>query len=137
MQTDNKRENGKFAKGNMFGNRWQKGQSGNPAGRPKSALLSDVLRKKLNEQLPDNNDKSISEKIAEKLIELALQGDISAIKEVFDRTEGKPLQKVNASVGVTDWRETLQNYNFDENELLNEAKRLLRNGDGDFDASGE
>ena len=36
-QTQNKRKDGKFAKGNTLGNRWKKGQSGNPNGRPKGS----------------------------------------------------------------------------------------------------
>ena len=32
-QTENKRENGQFAKGNKLGNRWKPGESGNPNGR--------------------------------------------------------------------------------------------------------
>ena len=32
-QTVNKQPNGQFAKGNKLGNRWKKGQSGNPKGR--------------------------------------------------------------------------------------------------------
>ena len=32
-QTENKQSNGQFAKGNKLGNRWKKGESGNPNGR--------------------------------------------------------------------------------------------------------
>lgn len=136
MQTGNKGKNGKFAKGNKIGNRFQKGQSGNPNGRPKSAFLSDALRRKLRETMPDATEKTVADAVADALVKEALDGDVSAIREIFDRTEGKPLQTLDANIGVIDWRETLENYDFDENELLSEAERLLRSGDGDTESSG-
>ena len=36
-------------------------------------------------------------KIAEKLVEKAIEGDMQAIKEVADRTDGKPMQQVEVA----------------------------------------
>jgi hypothetical protein len=68
--------NGRFAKGNRMGR-------GNPlAGR--AAKIRAVLLKKLTPRQAGE--------IAGVLIDMAKQGDISAIRELFDRTVGKPTQ---------------------------------------------
>lgn len=113
------------------------GQSGNPNGRPRSALLSDALRRELVEQMPDAPEKTIAEGVAAKLIERALSGDVQAIKEVFDRAEGKVSQNIVADVGLTDWRVIANVHNLDEKEILNEAVRLLGGGNCDSESSGE
>ena len=68
------------------------GVSGNPGGRPKStgmlvSTMVDALKK----------DDRLIESIVNRLLNMAADGDISAIKEVFDRIEGKP----NVSATVT------------------------------------
>lgn len=67
---------------------WEPGESGNPQGRPKKGeALTDVLRSKVDK-----------ETIAEKLIELAMSGDVQALKYVYDRVDGKPVETVNQTV---------------------------------------
>lgn len=67
---------------------WKPGQSGNPNGRPPKGLaLTDVMRQMLEEK-PE-----IKKALMSKLFEMALQGDLPAIREVLDRIEGRPLQK--------------------------------------------
>ncbi|KKR98916.1 MAG: hypothetical protein UU51_C0035G0006 [Microgenomates group bacterium GW2011_GWC1_41_20] len=76
QQLSNRDERGKF----------KPGFSGNPGGRPKGFLTSimyDILKK-------DGNQ---SENIIKKLLEMALSGDIAAIKEILDRIEGKSVMK--------------------------------------------
>jgi hypothetical protein len=68
---------------------WKPGQSGNPAGRPPGKpYLSDALRRLL-EAAPEKLDG-----IAEVLLLLAMKGDLGAIRELWDRTEGKPQASV-------------------------------------------
>lgn len=58
-------------------------------------LLSDDLRKVLAQ------DPSKIRKITEKLVDMAQEGDLSAIQMVFDRLEGKPHQTVEIDQTVS------------------------------------
>lgn len=70
---------------------FQKGQSGNPAGRKKNQpLLTPTLRQLVAK---DGN----KEKIAEVLVRLALAGDLDAIKIILDRIDGKVVAPVEVS----------------------------------------
>jgi hypothetical protein len=117
----------KFEKGNNFGNRFQKGFSGNPNGRPKSAIFSDVLRG----QLSESGDLEL---IAASLISKAKRGDLEAVKIIFERLEGKPKQFIEADLNVSqDWKTYAETYNLSIDEILNEARRLLTDGSDDDD----
>lgn len=68
--------------------RFVPGVSGNPGGRPKKdESLTAALREKVDKQT-----------IADKLIELAMDGDIVALKYVYDRIDGRPIETVNQTV---------------------------------------
>lgn len=79
-QVYNRREQIKEAN---LSTRYKPGQSGNPKGRPKNSVTT--LLKNRNEE--DNRA------IADKLYSLALKGDMSAIREYIDRTDGKVIDK--------------------------------------------
>jgi hypothetical protein len=81
-----------FEKGNAHA--FKRGQSGNPGGRPKSTKLTEALLAKLGERASAISDMTFAEFIAQALITQALKGDIRAIAEIFDRSEGKPRQAV-------------------------------------------
>ena len=71
---------------------WKPGQSGNPNGRPpKGQTLTDALKERVDKQ-----------QIADKLYEMAMEGDISALKYIYDRVDGRPIESVdmNHSGGV-------------------------------------
>jgi DNA primase large subunit len=86
------------------------GTSGNLAGRPKGAKsLSTILRSYLDKEI-DFNDPFTQEKIRQDIGSvIALQliyravkfGDIRAIAEIFDRSEGKALQKTLSEINIT------------------------------------
>ena len=74
---------------------FQKGQSGNPGGRSKDEKpWTEALRMALNSI--DKNDKGEKLKkirlVAEACVNAGLAGDISAIKEIGDRMDGKAPQ---------------------------------------------
>ncbi len=65
-------------------------QPGNKHGRgrpPAGRSLSEALRVALKEKLPDGRTKYRA--VADVLVHKALSGDVSAIREILDRTEGK------------------------------------------------
>jgi hypothetical protein len=135
MQTRNKRQMAKFEKGNNHGNRFEKNVSGNPAGRPKSAMLSDALRRKMLDAMPGASEKTVADGIADALIKQALNGEVSAIKEVFDRTEGRARQFVDVEMNVFSWKAAIVDYGITPEEILTEAKRLLADEFDDNDES--
>ena len=91
-QTQNKRSNhksnGDFAKGNKLGNRWKKGESGNPNGRRNA--YTDLIREFSFQKV---NDKARREIILSKLFQLAERGDLRAIQFIIERLEGKALER--------------------------------------------
>ena len=91
-QTQNKRKNGKFAKGNKLGNRWKKGESGNPNGRRNAYtdLIKDYSFTKINE-------KERREVVVSKLFQLAERGDLRAIQFIVERLEGKALERMETT----------------------------------------
>ena len=62
--------------------RWKPGQSGNPAGRPKSKPFKDALQAILD------NPEQLA-KTAAALVARSHTGDVGAIKEIADRLDGK------------------------------------------------
>ena len=87
-EKENKRKNGQFAKGNKLGNRWKKGESGNPNGRRNAYtdLIKDFSYQKVN-------DKERRDVIVNKLFQLAERGDLRAIQFIVERLEGKALER--------------------------------------------
>jgi hypothetical protein len=68
------------------------GVSGNPAGRPRLDPITTALRQALESTESDGRTKA--DRLAAVLLDMALAGDPRAIREVLDRTEGKPAQQV-------------------------------------------
>ena len=68
---------------------WKKGQSGTPNGRRNAA--KDILNELLETEIEDRTQK---ERLLSKLIQMGMRGDLGAIKEVLDRTEGKSKEHI-------------------------------------------
>ena len=81
---------------------FEKGKSGNPGGRASNKEWRDAIRKAVHERRVTTDDgktekiKSIT-LLARKLVTKALDGDVTAMKEIGDRLDGKPKQSVDLS----------------------------------------
>jgi hypothetical protein len=134
-QMVNKKDDGTFAPGHKLGNRFKKGKTGNPSGRPKLTKLTEALREQLAETLPDASERTVAEAIARALIREAISGNVQAAREIADRTEGKPKQSIDVDLQVKDWRQLAQTYGVTEADVITEAKLLI--AESNFDSSGE
>ncbi len=108
-----------------------KGVSGNPAGRPKKALLSDALRRQLAEAVQGAPEKTIAEHIARALIREAVSGNVQAIREIGDRTEGKPAQAIALDLEVNDWRREAARYGLTPNDIIRQIQPLIEQSAAD------
>ena len=78
------------------------GQTGNPKGRtPKDQSMTHLLKEFVKKKGPDSIPHR--QKVVEKIVALAETGSIAAIREIFDRIDGKPIQKeeVTGSIEYT------------------------------------
>ena len=131
MSTDQqgKNKDGRDAQGRFTKdtpNTFKPGQSGNPKGRPKSVTLSEALRLELAKAHPQGDgEQTYAEAIAAILCQTAAQGNILAAKEIADRTEGKPKQVLDVDLTVMDWRELAHAHGLNEQDVINEARRLI------------
>jgi len=69
-----------------------KGQSGNPHGRRVEKVWRDAVFKAVNERAEDGQ--KYLNRIAQRLVLVADQGDVPAIKEIADRLDGKAVQQI-------------------------------------------
>ncbi len=74
---------------------WKEGQSGNPNGRPKKGhSITETIRAMMDEK-PE-----IKKALGAKILQMAVEGDITAIKTIWNYLDGMPLQK--SEIGGTD-----------------------------------
>jgi len=78
-----------FEKGNKIGNRFKEGNNANPNGRRNAAR--DILNKILDTEVDERTKR---ERLLNKLVNMANQGNLNAMKEVLDRTEGKSTEYI-------------------------------------------
>ena len=71
---------------NVIPHKWKKGQSGNPAGRPKLPNLQEILAKVLGDE---KDEKSAAEAILAAMRSKAIRGDVRAAELLLDRAYGK------------------------------------------------
>lgn len=72
---------------------FQPGQSGNPGGKPKQKEMRDALRLALRDDV-DAPPRNKMDAIVRAHVEKALEGDMAAIKEIYDRIDGKVAQAI-------------------------------------------
>jgi hypothetical protein len=81
--------------------RWKKGTSGNPRGRPKKQdCLTTLLRAEIQKICPADRENRIwKELIVRATLQLAMKGNAAALKEVWERLDGKVLQTERVQLG--------------------------------------
>ncbi len=81
---------------------WKKGQSGNPKGRPKKAdCLTSLLKEEIQKISPTDVEKRTwLELIVLATMQLAIKGNAAALREVWDRMDGKVKDEVEMTGGV-------------------------------------
>ena len=87
--------------------RWKKGVSGNPRGRPKkSDSLTSLLKKEIKKICPaDRQKRTWEELMVLATLQLAMKGNAAALKEVWERLDGKILQTERVQLSGTEKRE--------------------------------
>lgn len=122
--TTGRDDDGKFTKQNPFG--WRPGQSGNPSGRPRGSKSGTAALRRMARAFVDpKSGLSAEELIASKLIAAAIDGNLQAIKEFYDRLEGRPGQRIELETEIMDWRERAIAYGLDEQDVIEQATKLL------------
>jgi hypothetical protein len=76
--------------------RFQPGVSGNPGGRPKMRILSDMLAA-IGCEVEPKSGKTWFQLAAEALVSKAFRGDVQAFREIADRVDGRSIQSVELS----------------------------------------
>ncbi len=78
--------------------RWQPGQSGNPGGRPRRGRSATEVMQKLAAAKREGQPMSRVEEMCLKLLDLAIGGDVAAIKLALEYLDGRPVERVQAQV---------------------------------------
>jgi hypothetical protein len=109
--------------------RWKPGQSGNPSGKPKGEpTLTPRLRRQLNEICPtDKLKRPWVEVLPEQLMTHAMNGNASAIRELWERIDGKVQTNVEVGVDLSRIRVMTD----DELEAIVKNAGLLLDGNDD------
>src|SRR5262245_33076293 len=78
---------------------WKKGgPSPNPTGRPKTRTISEWYRHWLTQPSTADPTRVRADVIAERQTANAELGDLAATREITDRTEGKPQQRIDVAI---------------------------------------
>jgi hypothetical protein len=81
---------------------FKKGKSGNPKGRPKKGeTLTEILEEYLDTKEKVKDKKTRKQKLIEKAVALAMKGDLTALKYVWNRLDGLPTQSIEANIKNT------------------------------------
>ena len=73
---------------------FQPGCSGNPGGRPRKDISEAYERLAVQEYPRDRQGRTYAERLAEAQFQAAIGGSTRAAREITDRLEGKPMQRL-------------------------------------------
>jgi len=112
-----------------YPSRWKKGESGNPAGRPpKGQSMTDLMEKYLG-GVEEGQKKTRKELLVKKMGILAFDGDLNAMKLIWNYLDGMPKQTIDASIS--------QSLAKLPEEELHEAYRAIDKDGTDNEGGGE
>ena len=77
-----------------------KGQSGNPGGRPKKEWTWAGMLEKIGDKTEPKTGRKFKELVSERLWIECVNGNITAIRELFNRMEGMPKQQTEIQGAV-------------------------------------
>ena len=91
---------------------WKPGQSGNPKGSKPEKLMRDALIIALNREAAKGSKTKRLQSVAEALVNKAIEGDVGAAKEIFDRIDGKVPQShdIKKETTLTIHAETISDF---------------------------
>ena len=103
--------------------RWQKGQSGNPAGRPrKEDCITSVLKEQLAEVKPrDPHKRTWAQCVVAALLRAATAGNVRAAGLILERTEGKIKESLQVEPQEVVFRWATNDDDLSENRWLEEG----------------
>src|SRR6185437_2454071 len=81
--------------------RWKPGQSGNPGGRPKRRLITDLYEQQLDRRRPESvrlklglkQNATYGHALAYRQVQMAILGETAAAREITDRVEGRAVAR--------------------------------------------
>lgn len=79
-------------------NKWVKGQSGNPKGRPEGSVsIVEGIKKKLLEIEPDNKKTYLELFLSKLFLKAIKEGNEQLMKDMINRVDGMPKQSLDMS----------------------------------------
>jgi len=105
------------------------GNNANPNGRPKKEYcLTDILKEQgETEDVQTSNGQKISRKnaLGQKLWAMAMGGDITAMRYVYDRIDGKPNQTIDTTIKKdTNMKSIMDKYK--ERKAIEESQKVVK-----------
>lgn len=96
--------------------RWKKGTSGNPSGRPKKQdSLTSLLQEEIVKTCPaDREKRTWRDLVVLATLQLAMKGNATALKEVWERLDGKVLQTEKVQIGGPDGKQITINVVYED-----------------------
>ena len=87
--------------------RWKKGVSGNPRGRPKKQdSLTSLLREEIVKICPaDKQNRTWGEIVMRATLQLAMKGNQTALREIWERLDGKIAQTNKLQFGGSEGKQ--------------------------------
>ena len=112
------------------------GRSPNPKGRPKFRVVSELIRDRLQDVHPEDEEgRTYAEILADKAVALALMGKTSDVHALLDRVEGKPRQTIQINPNRSEHRADLKRMSSEDLRLYMDL--LQRNSLTEETSDGE